>query len=140
MGTSAVLSSCLFMLLFAAMQIYKAHLASSQPMTILGGFLGSVLFMLILTAVSNLENHFFGKNFQTKLIPEVLICLVVAMVASGMVHRVCVTTCLIFSLVALYYISRISIKVHGTGVAPHDCSYSPQRQEGQIAHRATHLQ
>ncbi|XP_077515236.1 protein KRTCAP2 homolog [Amblyomma americanum] len=117
-GTSAVLSSCLFMLLFAAMQIYKAHLASSQPMTILGGFLGSVLFMLILTAVSNTETHFFGKNFQTKLIPEVLICLVIAMVASGMVHRVCVTTCLIFSLVALYYISRISIKVHGTGVAP----------------------
>ncbi|KAL3223813.1 hypothetical protein MRX96_027121 [Rhipicephalus microplus] len=117
-GTSAVLSSCLFMLLFAAMQIYKAHLASSQPMTILGGFLGSVLFILILTAVSNLENHFFGKNFQTKLIPEVLICLVVAMVASGLVHRVCVTTCLIFSLVALYYISRLSIKVHGTGAAP----------------------
>ncbi|XP_077555583.1 protein KRTCAP2 homolog [Haemaphysalis longicornis] len=117
-GVSAVLSSCLFMLLFAAMQIYKTHLASSQPMTILGGFLGSILFILILTGVSNLECHFFGKNFQTKLIPEVLICLLVSMAAAGTVHRVCVTTCLIFSLVALYYISQISVKVHGTGTAP----------------------
>uniref|UniRef100_V5H0F5 Uncharacterized protein n=1 Tax=Ixodes ricinus TaxID=34613 RepID=V5H0F5_IXORI len=85
-------------------------------MTIVGGFLGSVLFILILTAISNFETHFFGRNFQTKLIPEVVIAMVIAMAASGMVHRVCITTCLIFSyLLALYYVSRISIKVHGSG-------------------------
>uniref|UniRef100_A0A0K8R4A9 Putative keratinocyte associated protein n=1 Tax=Ixodes ricinus TaxID=34613 RepID=A0A0K8R4A9_IXORI len=114
-GTSGMLATCLFMLLFATMQIYKSQLTSSQPMTIVGGFLGSVLFILILTAISNFETHFFGRNFQTKLIPEVVIAMVIAMAASGMVHRVCITTCLIFSIVALYYVSRISIKVHGSG-------------------------
>uniref|UniRef100_V5H518 Uncharacterized protein n=1 Tax=Ixodes ricinus TaxID=34613 RepID=V5H518_IXORI len=66
-GTSGMLATCLFMLLFATMQIYKSQLTSSQPMTIVGGFLGSVLFILILTAIfqtSNVHTFRFGEvNF-----------------------------------------------------------------------------
>lgn len=48
-GTSFVLAAILTVLLFSGMQMYRQWLASSQLHTILGGYLGSVLFILILT-------------------------------------------------------------------------------------------
>ena len=48
-GLSFLLSSTLAVLLFAGMQLYKAHLASHEWTTIVGGFLGSLLFCLVLT-------------------------------------------------------------------------------------------
>lgn len=42
-------------------------------------------------AVGNLEATLFGKNFQLKL-PEIIISMSVALIAAGMVHRICFTT------------------------------------------------
>jgi len=50
--------------------MYKAWLSSSQLGTVLGGWMGSLLFMCTLTAVGNLESTLFGKSFQQKLLPE----------------------------------------------------------------------
>ncbi|XP_063981604.1 protein KRTCAP2 homolog [Diachasmimorpha longicaudata] len=113
-GVSFILSLILTIILFSGMQMYKGWLASSQLHTILGGYIGSVLFMLILTALGNLESTVFGKTFQMKLFPEVLISLIVSMIASGLVHRVSTTTCFLFSMVALYYINRISQETYAT--------------------------
>ncbi|XP_054155629.1 protein KRTCAP2 homolog [Oppia nitens] len=110
-GLSCVLALTLSTVLTASMQMYRQFLSSSQPMTILTGFLGSLLFLLILTAISNLEMTLFGKHFQSKL-TEVILSLVIAMFVSGGVHRVAITTCLIFSVIGLYYVNRISIRVH----------------------------
>ncbi|XP_054711425.1 LOW QUALITY PROTEIN: protein KRTCAP2 homolog [Uloborus diversus] len=127
-GASCLLSTTLFVLLFASMQIYRLHLASSQLMTVFGGFLGSFLFLLALTAIGNLESYAFGKGFQTKLFPEVLISLLVAVFASGLIHRVCITTCFLFTIVALYYMNKISTKVHGTAPSASVVNSVPERK------------
>ncbi|XP_020288403.1 protein KRTCAP2 homolog [Pseudomyrmex gracilis] len=115
-GVSFVLSSIMTVLLFSGMQMYKGWLGSSQFGTVLGGWVGSLLFMCTLTAVGNLERSLFGKSFQQKLLPEVVFSLTLSLIASALIHRVSTTTCLIFSLLALYYMNRISQETYGVSV------------------------
>ena len=51
-GTSLALSSVLSVLVFSGMQMNKQWLVSSQPLTLLAGFLASLLFVLVLTVSS----------------------------------------------------------------------------------------
>ena len=111
-SSSFPVASILALLTFSGMQWAKPLLASSQSMTLLGGFLGSILFVFLLTAIGNLEQVMFGKGFQTKL-PETVFAMIISMAASGSVHRVCATTCLIFSLVMVYSMYKISQQVYG---------------------------
>ncbi|EEB10394.1 Keratinocytes-associated protein, putative [Pediculus humanus corporis] len=99
--TSIILSSMLAIVLFCGMQIYRHWLAATALQTIFGGYLSSILFVLILT---------------TKLFPEVSFCLAVSLFAASMIHRVCITTCVLFSIPALYYMNKLSQKVHTTPV------------------------
>ncbi|XP_045486341.1 protein KRTCAP2 homolog isoform X2 [Pieris rapae] len=93
------------------MQMYKPILVKSPITIIFGGYLGSLMFMFFVTAVGNLEATLFGKNFQLKL-PEIVISMAISLIAAGMVHRVCFTTCLIFSLITIYYMNKLSQKTY----------------------------
>ncbi|XP_038208420.1 protein KRTCAP2 homolog isoform X2 [Zerene cesonia] len=116
-ATSFVLSSILTLLIFSGMQMYKPILVKSPITIIFGGYLGSLMFMFFVTAVGNLEATLFGKNFQLKL-PEIILSMAISLIAAGMVHRICFTTCLIFSLMTIYYMNKLSQKTYATAVQP----------------------
>lgn len=67
-AVSLVLSLLMWVLIFGGMQMYKSEFASGEWKTIVGGFLGSWLFIFGLT-VSILCNH-FEKN-QSSLVIQV---------------------------------------------------------------------
>ncbi|KAH8876463.1 Keratinocyte-associated protein 2 [Schistosoma japonicum] len=111
-GVSSFMSLLLVLVMFAAMQLFAETLRSSQLLTIVGGFIGSLVFVLLITFVNNLERTLFGGEFCSGVFPEVITCILIACTFSATVHRVCGTTCLIFSLVMLYYLNRMSHEVY----------------------------
>jgi len=114
-SASFLVSTVLSVLTFSTMQILKPAIASTPVMTVVGGVIGALLFLFLLTAVGNLEKCAFGSGFASKWV-EVSACLAVAVVASGSVHRVSATCCLLFSSVALWGLVQLTNEVYGTGV------------------------
>jgi hypothetical protein len=48
-ASSFLFSLLVALLLFASMQVFRTQFASSQPLTIAGGFMGSLVFVSLLT-------------------------------------------------------------------------------------------
>ncbi|XP_017776259.1 PREDICTED: protein KRTCAP2 homolog [Nicrophorus vespilloides] len=127
-GISFTIALISAVLIFSGMQMYKPWLVSSQMHTILGGYLGSILFIFIVTACGNLGNVVFGKSMQVKLFPEVAFSLALAIFSTGSIHRVSATTCVLFSLVALYYINKHSQKVYATPITTNSAPSGKKRK------------
>ncbi|XP_022221636.1 protein KRTCAP2 homolog [Drosophila obscura] len=117
---SSIISGILSLVLFATLRFCADWFNGSQLNVLVGGYLFSWLFILSLTCVSNAEMLVFGPDFQAKLVPEILFCLSLTVAAAGIVHRVCATTSILFSLVGLYFLNRISSKYYSTAVVPVD--------------------
>ncbi|KRX15878.1 DNA repair protein complementing XP-A cells -like protein [Trichinella nelsoni] len=88
---SAILSITLSAAVYIVMQCLAAAFGISKMTTILCGFAGANIFVFILTAISNVEMHLYGKNYQARFFPEVFIAMTAAAIASLTVHRICMT-------------------------------------------------
>ncbi|KAJ7563417.1 hypothetical protein O6H91_03G109200 [Diphasiastrum complanatum] len=107
-GNSMLYSFLLFVITISLQQMYKERLASSEIYTILGGFISSLLFLLALTFIGNLQESLGTKTGWG----AVFLAEVIAAAAAGAVHRVCVTTCVLFSMAILYEVNKISGTMH----------------------------
>lgn len=88
--------------------MYKQKLASSELYTILGGFISSLLFLLALTFIGNWQESLNSRTGWG----AVLLAEIIAAVAASAVHRVCVTTCFLFSIGVLYEVNKLSGNMH----------------------------
>ncbi|VVC28469.1 Keratinocyte-associated protein 2 [Cinara cedri] len=113
-GMSFFISTLLLMAVFSFMHLNSKWLTSSSTLIIGTGFLGSVLFTLALTAISNLMTLVMGERYQASFFPEIVLSLLFTFFICVSIHRVCATTGLLFSLFALYNIYNISQKTYNS--------------------------
>ncbi|KAI4339708.1 hypothetical protein MLD38_024619 [Melastoma candidum] len=103
-GSSMGYSLLLFTVILSLQEVYRAKLASSELFTILGGFTSSLLFLVLLTFIGNFQESCGMKTGWG----AVILAEIVALIAAGTVHRVCITTCFLFSAGLLYEVNKIS--------------------------------
>lgn len=66
LSTSVVLAGSLDLLLIGGMQIARPLLICTKPSTFLAGYLASLVFLLTLTVMSNIQMLLFGQHFQAQ--------------------------------------------------------------------------
>ncbi|XP_019438588.1 PREDICTED: protein KRTCAP2 homolog [Lupinus angustifolius] len=103
-GSSMLYSILLFTVILSLQEMYRTKLASSELYTILGGFISSILFLVLLTFIGNFQESSGAKTGWG----AVIIAEAVALIAASTVHRVCITTCFLFSAGLLYEVNKIS--------------------------------
>ncbi|KAJ4795966.1 Keratinocyte-associated protein 2 [Rhynchospora pubera] len=102
-GRSMIYSSLLFSVILSLLQMYKGKFASSELMTIVGGLICSLLFILMLTFIGNYQELSGMKTGWG----AVILAEIVSLIVASTVHRVCITTCFLFSAVFLYEVDKI---------------------------------
>ncbi|KAE9587202.1 putative keratinocyte-associated protein [Lupinus albus] len=109
-GSSMLYSILLFTVILSLQEMYRTKLASSELYTILGGFISSILFLVLLTFIGNFQESTGAKTGWG----AVIIAEAVALIAASTVHRVCITTCFLFSAGLLYEVNKISASALST--------------------------
>ncbi|KAB2030673.1 hypothetical protein ES319_D05G249600v1 [Gossypium barbadense] len=103
-GSSMLYSFLLFTVILSLQEMYRGKLASSELFTILGGFISSLLFLVLLTFIGNFQEASGVKTGWG----AVILAEAVSLIAASTVHRVCITTCFLFSVGLLYEVNKIS--------------------------------
>ncbi|XP_042051997.1 protein KRTCAP2 homolog [Salvia splendens] len=103
-GSSMLYSLFLFVATLSLQEMFRAKLASSELFTILGGFTSSIVFLTLLTFIGNYQETIGVKTGWG----AVIIAEAVALIAACTVHRVCITTCFLFSTGLLYEVNKLS--------------------------------
>ncbi|XAR62845.1 hypothetical protein NMG60_11017742 [Bertholletia excelsa] len=103
-GNSMLYSLLLFVVILSLQEMYRGKLASTELFTILGGFTSSLLFVTFLTFIGNYQETIGVKTGWG----SVILAEAVAVIAASTVHRVCITTCFLFSTGLLYEMNKLS--------------------------------
>ncbi|KAK9993726.1 hypothetical protein ACB098_12G117100 [Castanea mollissima] len=103
-GSSMLYSFLLFIVILSLQEVYRGKLASSELFTILGGFTSSLIFLVLLTFIGNFQETCGMRTGWG----AVIIAEAVALIAASTVHRVCITTCFLFSVGLLYELNKLS--------------------------------
>ncbi|CAG9536586.1 unnamed protein product [Cercopithifilaria johnstoni] len=106
-STSAVVAFLIAVIIIGISQIMKNDLAASKVGTLIAGALCSLVFVFLLTAMSNFQMSSVGEQVKAGL-TEIFLCLFVAVIASAAIHRVAVTVCMLFSAFLLFLLTGIS--------------------------------
>ncbi|KAL3634782.1 hypothetical protein CASFOL_021836 [Castilleja foliolosa] len=103
-GNSMLYSFLLCVATLSLQEMFRTKLASSELFTILGGLTSSLIFLMLLTFIGNYQETCGIKTGWG----AVIIAEIVALIAAGTVHRVCITTCFLFSAGLLYEVNKLS--------------------------------
>eukprot|EP00053_Salpingoeca_punica_P004065 m.46883 g.46883 ORF g.46883 m.46883 type:complete len:121 (-) comp12584_c0_seq1:186-548(-) len=112
-GSSMGVSLTLVAVLVAGLQVFSKTLAESDLGTFIAGAVSSLVFILLLTFMNNLENTIFKGGVAARLFPEVIIALLVTAAVAGSIHRISVTVSILFSFAHLYFLTRVSDSTYG---------------------------
>ncbi|XP_072955351.1 uncharacterized protein [Typha angustifolia] len=103
-GRSMLYSLLLFAIILSLLEMYRGKLASSELYTIFGGFVSSLLFLAMLTFIGSYQESSGTKTGWG----AVVLAEIIALIAASTVHRVCITTCFLFSAGILYEVDKLS--------------------------------
>uniref|UniRef100_A0AC35U0D2 Dolichyl-diphosphooligosaccharide--protein glycosyltransferase subunit KCP2 n=1 Tax=Rhabditophanes sp. KR3021 TaxID=114890 RepID=A0AC35U0D2_9BILA len=114
---SALISISIAAALISLLLVFKGYLGSFKEGTFFGGFIGSVIFMFLLTGISNLKN--LDNKFQNSSgYIDITIALGIAVFVSSAVHGVSMTVSFLLSLFWIFLLSNISDRQHIGHSAP----------------------
>ncbi|KAK5580143.1 hypothetical protein RB653_000156 [Dictyostelium firmibasis] len=103
-GSTALISLILWVIVFALLNIGSVFFKSSEAATILGGFVGSLLFFLQITFIGAIK-----RDVKTV---ETIISVIITAMISSTIHRVSGTTSIIFSIGWIFYLNHVSNKIY----------------------------
>ncbi|CEF64738.1 Uncharacterised protein family KRTCAP2-containing protein [Strongyloides ratti] len=106
---SAVLSFAAVVGLTIFTQIAKGFLTSTKEGVLLAGFIGSFIYVFLLTAVSNFKNTNFNFIVYSGIF-DIFISIVISAIIMSFVQGVAVTVTILFSLFWTMALSNISDK------------------------------
>ncbi|KAL0929055.1 hypothetical protein M5K25_000995 [Dendrobium thyrsiflorum] len=87
-GRSMLYSLLLFIIILSLLEMYRGTLASSEVLTIAGGLISSLLFVVMLTFIGNYQESCGSRTGWG----AVILAESIALIAASTVHRVCITT------------------------------------------------
>merc|ERR1739848_268231 len=105
--STAVVCAGLFVFTLCVLQVCASTLAASPPLTLLGGELSALCYFFMLMTLGNLIGPVSWAH--------VIISLMIACLCGASVHRVCVTSCVLFSAPMTYAMQMVSDKAKEAG-------------------------
>ncbi|KAH0793617.1 protein KRTCAP2 [Histomonas meleagridis] len=104
---SGICAAVLSVLMVALRKVFRMKAEA----TFLGGFFGAILFFFLIIFIGNTKAN-RGNNKIGWI--ELALCEIIALIVSFIVHPVCITTCILFSIPVVVYVKWAATKLSKT--------------------------